>query len=55
MSITGLQTNEFALFNNGITILSYGTDFNEKIGQKGQSPTHLAQPQIINGARPLLP
>jgi hypothetical protein len=33
-SITDLTTNEFALFNNGITVLSYGTDFNEKIGQK---------------------
>ena len=51
MSITGLETNEFALFNNGITVLSYGTDFNEKIGQKDRAQLILTQPQIINGGQ----
>lgn len=50
-SITGLKTNEFALFNNGITVLSYGTDFNEKIGQKDRAQLILTQPQIINGGQ----
>ncbi len=50
-SITDLTTNEFALFNNGITILSYGTDFNEKIGQKDKAQLIIAQPQIINGGQ----
>lgn len=47
LSITGLNTNEFALFNNGITILSYDTDFNEKIGQKDRAQLIISQPQII--------
>ena len=51
MSITGLETNEFALFNNGITVLSYDTDFNEKIGQKDRAQLILTQPQIINGGQ----
>jgi hypothetical protein len=50
-SITGLSTNEFALFNNGITILSFGTDFNEKIGQKDKGQLIVTQPQIINGGQ----
>jgi hypothetical protein len=50
-SIINLTTNEFALFNNGITILSYGTDFNEKIGQKNKGQLIVTQPQIINGGQ----
>jgi len=44
-TITDLSTNEFALFNNGITMLSYGTDFNEKIGQKDKAQLVVTQPQ----------
>jgi hypothetical protein len=51
LSVTGLSTNEFALFNNGITILSYDTDFNEKIGQKDRAQLILARPQILNGGQ----
>lgn len=50
-SIVTLSTNEFALYNNGITILSYGTDFNEKIGQKNKGQLIVTQPQIINGGQ----
>ena len=32
-TIVNKQTNEFALFNNGITMLSDQTSFNEKVGQ----------------------
>lgn len=50
-SIIALSTNEFALYNNGITVLSYGTDFNEKIGQKDKGQLIITQPQIINGGQ----
>ena len=50
-SITSLETNEFALYNNGITVLSFETDFNEKIGQKDKGQLILRQPQIINGGQ----
>lgn len=36
-TILNKETNEFALFNNGITMLSDETYINEKIGQKKQS------------------
>lgn len=45
------DTNEFALFNNGITILSDDTDFNYKIGQKDKGRLSLKNPQIINGGQ----
>ncbi len=50
---TILQTtsNEFALFNNGITMLSEETNFNEKIGQKNKAQLHVKNPQIINGGQ----
>jgi hypothetical protein len=50
-SIVGMSTNEFALYNNGITVLSYGTDFNEKIGQRDKGQLIITQPQIINGGQ----
>ncbi len=50
-SVINMNTNEFALYNNGITLLSYGTDFNEKIGQKDRGQLIVCQPQIINGGQ----
>ena len=50
-TITGKKTNEFALFNNGITILSDGTDFNERVGAKDQAQAIVTNPQIINGGQ----
>jgi len=50
-TITDLQTNEFALYNNGITMLSFDTSFNEKIGQKDKAQLIITQPQIINGGQ----
>lgn len=50
-TITSLQTNEFALYNNGITMLSYDTAFNEKIGKKEKAQLIVTQPQIINGGQ----
>lgn len=50
-SITDLDTNEFALFNNGITILSTQTNINQQIGQKDKGQLIIKQPQIINGGQ----
>ncbi|MDD2896403.1 MAG: AIPR family protein [Aliarcobacter sp.] len=45
------KTNEFALFNNGITMLSDNTDINKKIGKKEQAQMIVVNPQIINGGQ----
>lgn len=50
-TITERKTNEFALFNNGITILSDGTNFNERVGVKDQAQVVVTNPQIINGGQ----
>lgn len=50
-SIENRSTNEFALFNNGITILSDETYLNERIGQKDRAQLVLVNPQIINGGQ----
>lgn len=44
-------TNEFAIYNNGITILCDGSDFNANIGVKGVGELALINPQIINGGQ----
>ena len=50
-TIEGKKSNEFALYNNGITILSDETNLNEKIGQKAKGQLHIKNPQIINGGQ----
>lgn len=50
-TITDKTTNEFALFNNGITMLSDGTNFNERVGVKDQAQVVVTNPQIINGGQ----
>ncbi len=50
-TITDRTTNEFALFNNGITMLSDGTNFNERVGVKDQAQVVVTNPQIINGGQ----
>lgn len=50
-TITESETNEFALFNNGITMLSDETYINEKIGQKNKAQLIVKNPQIINGGQ----
>lgn len=50
-SIVGTETNEFALYNNGITMLSEETNINEKIGQKNKAQLLIKNPQIINGGQ----
>lgn len=50
-TILNQTTNEFALFNNGITMLSDDTNINEKIGQKYKAQLIVRNPQIINGGQ----
>ena len=45
------NTNEFAIFNNGITMLSDETQINEQIGQKNKAKLLITNPQIINGGQ----
>jgi AIPR protein len=50
-TILGTEGNEFALLNNGITIISDETSINERIGQKNRAQLHVKNPQIINGGQ----
>lgn len=50
-TITESKTNEFALYNNGITMLSEETNINEKIGQKNKAQLRIRNPQVINGGQ----
>lgn len=50
-TILSKDTNEFALFNNGITILSEETNFNDKIAEREIAQLCLKNPQIINGGQ----
>ncbi|MFA6901474.1 MAG: AIPR family protein [Gallionellaceae bacterium] len=50
-TILQTDTNEFALFNNGITLISDETYINEKIGQKNKAQLRIKNPQIINGGQ----
>lgn len=45
------ETNEFALFNNGITVLSDETHLTEQTGLKNIAQLKLTNPQIINGGQ----
>ena len=50
-TIEKTSTNELALFNNGITIISDETSINEKVGIKYQAQLLIKNPQIINGGQ----
>lgn len=50
-SITSLSTNDFALFNNGITIMTDRRAFTDKSGKKNTGRLTLTNPQIINGGQ----
>lgn len=50
-SIIERTTNEFALFNNGITMLADETIYNDTAGRKNIAILHLTNPQIINGGQ----
>jgi hypothetical protein len=44
-------SNEFAIYNNGITMLSDGTALNKKIARKDMAQLIVENPQIINGGQ----
>ncbi|HAV1831492.1 TPA: AIPR protein [Enterobacter hormaechei subsp. steigerwaltii] len=50
-TVIGNNTNEFALYNNGITMISDDTSINERIGQKNKAQLSIKNPQIINGGQ----
>jgi len=50
-SISQLKTNEFALYNNGITLLSTNTVYSEETFEKYTGQIIITQPQIINGGQ----
>jgi hypothetical protein len=50
-SIICRKTNVFALFNNGITMLSDETNFNERVGVKDRAQVVVTNPQILNGGQ----
>jgi hypothetical protein len=50
-SITDRSSGEFALLNNGITMLSDETFVSERTGQKEIAQVALRNPQIINGGQ----
>lgn len=50
-TIVTKTTNEFALFNNGITMLSDDTHLNKKIAKKETGQLIVTNPQIINGGQ----
>lgn len=50
-TIVDTNSNEFALFNNGITLISDETNINEKFGRKNKAQLQLLNPQIINGGQ----
>lgn len=50
-SIEDLSTGEFAILNNGITIISDDTYISERTGTKGRAHIEIVNPQIINGGQ----
>jgi hypothetical protein len=50
-TVLSSDTNELALYNNGITMLSEETSINERIGQHSKAQLYVKNPQIINGGQ----
>lgn len=50
-TVKNKSTNEFALFNNGITILSDDTQINSQVAKKDRAQLIIMNPQIINGGQ----
>ncbi|EHZ9859100.1 AIPR family protein [Salmonella enterica] len=50
-SIENEKNNVFALYNNGITMLSTGVEFNDRTGKQSKAQMSLSNPQIINGGQ----
>jgi hypothetical protein len=50
-SIRNVDSNEFALFNNGITIIADGTTISSDTAKQGTAQVVLRNPQLVNGAQ----
>lgn len=50
-SIIEIETGEFALLNNGITMVSDETFVSERVGAKNRAQVEIVNPQIINGGQ----
>lgn len=50
-SIKDKKSNEFALFNNGITIISDGTSISSDTAKQGTAQVVLRNPQLVNGGQ----
>jgi hypothetical protein len=50
-SIRNKTTNEFALYNNGITIITDNTSFSSDTARQGMGQLVLLNPQLVNGAQ----
>ncbi len=50
-SILTMGSNEFALFNNGITIIADGTTISSDTAKQGTAQVVLRNPQLVNGAQ----
>jgi AIPR protein len=50
-SIVESHANEFALFNNGVTILSDETDVSTSTAKQGKAQVILTNPQLVNGGQ----
>src|ERR1039458_204638 len=50
-SLRNTKSNEFALFNNGITIIADSTSISSDTAKKGTAQVVLRNPQLVNGAQ----
>lgn len=50
-SINKVEGNEFALLNNGITIIADEMGYSDKTGRKSSASLELKNPQVINGGQ----
>ncbi|WP_224702589.1 AIPR family protein [Devosia aquimaris] len=50
-SIVSVETGEFAILNNGITMVSDDTYVSERVGTKNKAQIEIVNPQIINGGQ----
>lgn len=50
-SVKKIKSNEFALFNNGITIIADQTSVSSDTAKQGSAQVVLTNPQLVNGAQ----
>jgi hypothetical protein len=50
-SIRDVTSNEFAMFNNGITMISDRTNVSSDTGRQGTAQVVIQNPQLVNGAQ----